>query len=163
VDPVPDPLLLRKSGSAGNRSRDLWVNNQQLWPLDHKGGGANGNGWYYSEHGSNSTQVWDWYTSTSRMFFRVIGTVAVTATATATVTSSKYSDHRSPYLLWRFIAYSSAIRLNGNSSVGRKKVSQSLASENVISKKIYVIPSKFYLIPDKRIILRFPYSLLYTL
>jgi hypothetical protein len=25
VDPVPDPLLLRKSGSAGNRTRDLWV------------------------------------------------------------------------------------------------------------------------------------------
>jgi hypothetical protein len=31
VDPVPDPLLLRKSGSAGNRTRDLW-------PLDHRGG-----------------------------------------------------------------------------------------------------------------------------
>jgi hypothetical protein len=25
VDPIPDPLLLRKSGSAGNRNRDLWV------------------------------------------------------------------------------------------------------------------------------------------
>jgi hypothetical protein len=25
VDPVPDPLLLRKSGSAGNQTRDLWV------------------------------------------------------------------------------------------------------------------------------------------
>jgi hypothetical protein len=25
VDPVPDPLLLRKSGSAGNRTRDLWI------------------------------------------------------------------------------------------------------------------------------------------
>jgi hypothetical protein len=25
VDLVPDPLLLRKSGSAGNRARDLWV------------------------------------------------------------------------------------------------------------------------------------------
>jgi hypothetical protein len=25
VDPVPDPLLLRKSGSAGNRTRDLLV------------------------------------------------------------------------------------------------------------------------------------------
>jgi hypothetical protein len=24
VDPVPDPLLLRKSGSAENRTRDLW-------------------------------------------------------------------------------------------------------------------------------------------
>jgi hypothetical protein len=25
VDPVPDPLLLRKSGSAGNQTRDLWI------------------------------------------------------------------------------------------------------------------------------------------
>jgi hypothetical protein len=25
VDPVPDPLPLRKSGSAGNRTRDLWI------------------------------------------------------------------------------------------------------------------------------------------
>jgi hypothetical protein len=28
VDPVPDPLLLKKSGSAGNRTRDLWVTSQ---------------------------------------------------------------------------------------------------------------------------------------
>jgi hypothetical protein len=34
VDPVPDPLLLRKSGSAGNRKRDLWICSQELWPLD---------------------------------------------------------------------------------------------------------------------------------
>jgi hypothetical protein len=38
VDLVPDPLLLRKSGSAGNRTRDLWVSSQELWPLDYKGG-----------------------------------------------------------------------------------------------------------------------------
>jgi hypothetical protein len=38
VDPVPDPLLLRKSGSAGNRTRDLWVCSQEVWPLDHRGG-----------------------------------------------------------------------------------------------------------------------------
>jgi hypothetical protein len=25
VDPVPDPLPLRKSGSAGNRTHDLWI------------------------------------------------------------------------------------------------------------------------------------------
>jgi hypothetical protein len=25
VDPVPDPPLLRKSGSAGNRTQDLWI------------------------------------------------------------------------------------------------------------------------------------------
>jgi hypothetical protein len=38
VDPVPDPQLLRKSGSAENRTRDLWVNSQELWALDHRGG-----------------------------------------------------------------------------------------------------------------------------
>jgi hypothetical protein len=37
VDPVPDPLLLRKSGSAVNRTRDLWICSQKLWPLDHRG------------------------------------------------------------------------------------------------------------------------------
>jgi hypothetical protein len=38
VDPVPDPMLPRKSGSAGNRTRDLWICSQKLLPLDHKGG-----------------------------------------------------------------------------------------------------------------------------
>jgi hypothetical protein len=38
VDPVPDPLLLRKSGSAGNRTRGLCICSQELWPLDHRGG-----------------------------------------------------------------------------------------------------------------------------
>jgi hypothetical protein len=38
VDPVPDPLLLRKSGSPGNRTRYLWNCSQELWPLDHRGG-----------------------------------------------------------------------------------------------------------------------------
>jgi hypothetical protein len=30
VDPVPDSLLLRKSGSTGNRIRDLWICSQKL-------------------------------------------------------------------------------------------------------------------------------------
>jgi hypothetical protein len=38
VDPVPDPLLLRKSGSAGNQTRDLRICSQELSPLDHRGG-----------------------------------------------------------------------------------------------------------------------------
>jgi hypothetical protein len=38
VDPVSDPLLLRKCVSAWDRSRDLWVSSQELWPLDHRGG-----------------------------------------------------------------------------------------------------------------------------
>ena len=38
MEPVPDPLLLRKSGSAGNRTRDLCICSQKLWPLDHRGG-----------------------------------------------------------------------------------------------------------------------------
>jgi hypothetical protein len=29
VDPVPDPLLLRKSGSAGNQTQDLWICSQE--------------------------------------------------------------------------------------------------------------------------------------
>jgi hypothetical protein len=36
VGPVPESLLLRKSGSGGNRTRDLWVSSQELWPLDHR-------------------------------------------------------------------------------------------------------------------------------
>jgi hypothetical protein len=36
VDLVPEPLLLRKSGRAGNRSRVLWICSQKLWPLDHR-------------------------------------------------------------------------------------------------------------------------------
>ena len=38
MDPVPDPLLLRKSGSAGDRTPDLCICSQELWPLDHRGG-----------------------------------------------------------------------------------------------------------------------------
>jgi hypothetical protein len=32
LDPVPDPLLLRKCDSAGKRTRDLWICSQELWP-----------------------------------------------------------------------------------------------------------------------------------
>jgi hypothetical protein len=42
VDPVPDPLLLRKSGRAENRTRDLWVYSQELCQLDHRGGRSAG-------------------------------------------------------------------------------------------------------------------------
>jgi hypothetical protein len=38
MDPVPDPLPLRKSGRAGNRTRDLWLSSQKLLLLDHRGG-----------------------------------------------------------------------------------------------------------------------------
>jgi hypothetical protein len=38
VDPVPDPLLLRKCGRERNRTLDLWICSQKLWPLDHRGG-----------------------------------------------------------------------------------------------------------------------------
>jgi hypothetical protein len=33
VDHVPDPLLLRKSGSARNRTRDIWICSQELGDL----------------------------------------------------------------------------------------------------------------------------------
>jgi hypothetical protein len=35
-DHVPDPLLVRKSGSAENRTRDLWVSSHQLHPMSPK-------------------------------------------------------------------------------------------------------------------------------
>jgi hypothetical protein len=38
MDPVPYPLLHRKSGSAGNRTRDLRLCGQELCPLDHRDG-----------------------------------------------------------------------------------------------------------------------------
>jgi hypothetical protein len=37
VNPVPGLLLLRKSGSAGNRTWDFWNFSQELWPLDRRG------------------------------------------------------------------------------------------------------------------------------
>jgi hypothetical protein len=38
VDPVSDPLLLRKFGSTRNLTQDIWVSSQELWPLDYRGG-----------------------------------------------------------------------------------------------------------------------------
>jgi hypothetical protein len=38
VDPVLDPLLLRKFGSAENWTRDLWICSQELWPRKHRRG-----------------------------------------------------------------------------------------------------------------------------
>jgi hypothetical protein len=38
VDPVPDPLLLIKSGSAGNRTRAYGSVTRNPWPLDHRSG-----------------------------------------------------------------------------------------------------------------------------
>jgi hypothetical protein len=37
VDPFPDPLLLRKPGSAGNWTKHLWIYSQEIWPLDYRG------------------------------------------------------------------------------------------------------------------------------
>jgi hypothetical protein len=37
VNSVPEPLILWKSGSTGNRTWDLWIYNHELWPLDHRG------------------------------------------------------------------------------------------------------------------------------
>jgi hypothetical protein len=38
VNPISDPLLLRKSGSAGNCTWDLWTCSQELLPPDHRSG-----------------------------------------------------------------------------------------------------------------------------
>jgi hypothetical protein len=40
MDPVPDALLDRKSGTAGNRTQDLWIGREELWPLEHRGGSS---------------------------------------------------------------------------------------------------------------------------
>jgi hypothetical protein len=32
VDPIPDPMLLRKYGSAANGTQNFWVCSQELWP-----------------------------------------------------------------------------------------------------------------------------------
>jgi len=55
VDPVPDPLLLRKSGSAGDRTRDLCICSQKLWPLDHRGGLKVN---YWNKFEVNSASCW---------------------------------------------------------------------------------------------------------
>jgi hypothetical protein len=34
VDPVPDPPLLRKTASDGNRTRGLWICSQEVWPRE---------------------------------------------------------------------------------------------------------------------------------
>jgi hypothetical protein len=36
VDSVPDPLLIWKSGGAGNGTREPCICSQELWPLDHR-------------------------------------------------------------------------------------------------------------------------------
>jgi hypothetical protein len=38
VDPVPEPLLLWKSSSYGNRTLYPWICSQEFWPLDLRGG-----------------------------------------------------------------------------------------------------------------------------
>jgi hypothetical protein len=78
VDPVPDPLLLRKSGSAGNRTRDLCICSQKLWPLDHGGGptkttyrylsATTGNSWMRSETSSNPTYKKQGYQSHDKIY-----------------------------------------------------------------------------------------------
>jgi hypothetical protein len=42
LDLVPDPLLYRKSGTAGKRNRAFVSCSQELWPPDHRGGSCYG-------------------------------------------------------------------------------------------------------------------------
>jgi hypothetical protein len=37
VESVPDPLIIRKPGSARNRTQDLWICSHELWSLCHGG------------------------------------------------------------------------------------------------------------------------------
>jgi hypothetical protein len=52
VDTVSETLLLRKTGSAENRTWDLWVRSQELWPLVHRGGLS-----FWSSY----IKIQDWY------------------------------------------------------------------------------------------------------
>jgi hypothetical protein len=60
VNRIPNPLLLRKSDGAGNRTRDLWVSSQELWPVDHRGGP-------HKEYTSGKVSEWDNYKSWNRV------------------------------------------------------------------------------------------------
>jgi hypothetical protein len=72
VDSIPDPLLLRKSGSTRNRTRNLWICSQELWPLDHRGGVSgmqcHSNPWLQQETFSNRciTDICYWGNSEER-------------------------------------------------------------------------------------------------
>jgi hypothetical protein len=57
MDPVPEILLLRKSGSAGNRSRELGICIQELSPLDHRGNPVGRNPTHYSSLQCNGDQM----------------------------------------------------------------------------------------------------------
>jgi hypothetical protein len=63
VNPFPDALLLRKSGSTENRTRDLWICSQELWPLDHRGGSPLLNTEDNSDAYHKGTCMWSLYTS----------------------------------------------------------------------------------------------------
>jgi hypothetical protein len=52
VDYIPDPMLLRKSCGAGNRTRDLYVCSQELWPLDHRGA-------QYAGYTAQIVEIWN--------------------------------------------------------------------------------------------------------
>jgi hypothetical protein len=38
LHPFLDAVIFRKSGSAGNKTRDHWICTQELWPLDNRDG-----------------------------------------------------------------------------------------------------------------------------
>jgi hypothetical protein len=64
VDPVPDPLLLRRSGSAGNLTRDFWICSQEVWLLDHRGGLFHN---YTPEIRSATLQLFSWLRNSLRL------------------------------------------------------------------------------------------------
>jgi hypothetical protein len=57
VDPVPDPLLLRKSG---NRTRVLWICSQELWPLNHRCGRSPTCSLYKLTHNPDKSNYNEW-------------------------------------------------------------------------------------------------------
>jgi hypothetical protein len=70
VDPVPDIVILRKSGSAGNRTRDFWICSQELWPLDH----SDLRRFYINSSSLCITKkwIWDHVTGTKDIFWHYV-------------------------------------------------------------------------------------------
>jgi hypothetical protein len=90
VDPVPDPLLLRKSGSAWNRTRNLWVSSQELWPLDHRTTGAVRYEIYICRNIYSSGLVMIKYYFSWLMWWNMYFTVTVVLRHTRTVRTERY-------------------------------------------------------------------------
>jgi hypothetical protein len=77
-------VFLRKSGSPGNRTLGLWICNQELWPLDHRG--DHGNTWNLNLSGTVQRNIFTWNFLYANRWNLIAGT-AIAWLFTAQVTS----------------------------------------------------------------------------